>query len=91
MTSDYATIPAELTAAAAIERLRHEAPDRETLQAWLESQGLRVISVARSRTFIRFSGTAEQVEAALHTQINQYLENGELRYAKVGPPLLRCF
>ncbi|MBI2825735.1 MAG: magnesium transporter [Planctomycetia bacterium] len=31
MTSDYATVPAELTAAAAIERLRHEAPDRETI------------------------------------------------------------
>jgi magnesium transporter len=31
MTSDYATVPAELTAAAAIDRLRHEAPDRETI------------------------------------------------------------
>jgi magnesium transporter len=31
MTSDYATLPAESTAAAAIERLRHVAPDRETI------------------------------------------------------------
>lgn len=31
MTSDYATVPAEETAAAAIDRLRHEAPDRETI------------------------------------------------------------
>lgn len=31
MTSDYATVPADETAAAAIERLRHEAPDRETI------------------------------------------------------------
>ncbi|MEX2120002.1 MAG: magnesium transporter [Pirellulales bacterium] len=31
MTSDYATLPADATAAAAIERLRHEAPDRETI------------------------------------------------------------
>ncbi|MCE9605938.1 MAG: magnesium transporter [Planctomycetia bacterium] len=31
MTSDYATIPADETAAAAIERLRHVAPDRETI------------------------------------------------------------
>lgn len=31
MTSDYATLPAELTAAAAIDRLRREAPDRETI------------------------------------------------------------
>lgn len=31
MTSDYATLPADITAAAAIERLRREAPDRETI------------------------------------------------------------
>ncbi|HEX4128971.1 MAG TPA: magnesium transporter [Pirellulales bacterium] len=31
MTSDYATLPAEATAAAAIDKLRHEAPDRETI------------------------------------------------------------
>jgi magnesium transporter len=31
MTSDYATLPAELTAAQALDRLRREAPDRETI------------------------------------------------------------
>lgn len=31
MTSDYATLPAEISAAQAIERLRQEAPDRETI------------------------------------------------------------
>ncbi|MBL9092286.1 MAG: magnesium transporter [Planctomycetaceae bacterium] len=31
MTSDYALVPADETAAAAIERLRHVAPDRETI------------------------------------------------------------
>jgi magnesium transporter len=31
MTSDYATLPAEATAHAAIDRLRQEAPDRETI------------------------------------------------------------
>ncbi len=31
MTSDYATVPADESAAAAIERLRHVAPDRETI------------------------------------------------------------
>lgn len=31
MTSDYATVPADDTASAAIDRLRHEAPDRETI------------------------------------------------------------
>jgi magnesium transporter len=31
MTSDYATLPAEITAAEALDRLRREAPDRETI------------------------------------------------------------
>jgi magnesium transporter len=31
MTSDYATVPADDTAAHAIDRLRHEAPDKETI------------------------------------------------------------
>ncbi len=31
MTSDYATLPAELTAADAIDKLRREAPDKETI------------------------------------------------------------
>ncbi|HEX4148596.1 MAG TPA: magnesium transporter [Pirellulales bacterium] len=31
MTSDYATLPADETAAAALERLRQEAPDKETI------------------------------------------------------------
>ena len=31
MTSDYATLPAEMTAVQALDRLRHVAPDRETI------------------------------------------------------------
>lgn len=31
MTSDYATLPPDISAAAAIDRLRHEAPDKETI------------------------------------------------------------
>jgi len=53
---------------------------------WLESQGLQVGTVARSRTWIQFSGTAAQVGAALHTQINQYLENGAVHYSNASDP-----
>ena len=42
--------------------------------------------VARSRTWIEFSGTAQQVENAFHTQIHQYLENGKLHYANSTNP-----
>ncbi len=56
------------------------------IRAWLESQGLQVGSVARSRTWIRFSGTALQVGAALHTEINQYLEDGKVHYSNASDP-----
>jgi uncharacterized protein (TIGR03437 family) len=60
--------------------------DINRITAWLQSQGLQVKRVARSRTFIQFSGSAGQVEAALHTQIDQYLENGQVHYANVSDP-----
>ena len=56
------------------------------ITAWLESQGLQVGTVARSRTWIRFSGTALQVGAALHTEINQYLEDGKVHYSNASDP-----
>ena len=60
--------------------------DVNRITAWLQSQGLQVQRVARSRTWIEFSGTAQQVENALHTQIHQYLENGKLHYANSTDP-----
>ncbi len=60
--------------------------DVNRITAWLQSQGLRVQRVARSRTWIEFSGTARQVENALHTQIHQYLQDGELHYANSTDP-----
>jgi uncharacterized protein (TIGR03437 family) len=62
------------------------AADAGRITAWLESQGLHVEQVARSRTFIRFSGAADKVEAALHTQIDQFLENGKVHYSNVNDP-----
>src|ERR1700722_3370628 len=60
--------------------------DLNRITAWLQSQGLQVKRVARSRTWIQFSGTAGQVGAALHTQINQYVENGVVHFANVSNP-----
>jgi len=60
--------------------------DIARILAWLQSQGLQLEHVARSRTFIQFSGSAEQVEAALHIQINQYLEDGKVHYANANDP-----
>ncbi len=60
--------------------------DVNRITAWLLSQGLTVQRTARSRTWIQFSGTAQQMENALHTQIHQYLENGELHFANSTDP-----
>jgi uncharacterized protein (TIGR03437 family) len=60
--------------------------DVNRISAWLESQGLRIQRVARSRNWIEFGGTAQQVGNALRTQIHQYVENGESHYANSSDP-----
>lgn len=68
------------------ERFGASQNDVSRITAWLKSQGFQVQSVARSRTWIQFSGTAQEVENAFHTQIHQFLENGELHYANATDP-----
>ncbi len=55
---------------------------------WLRRQGFTSVTAARSRTWIGFSGSAAQVEAAFHTPIHQYVVNGELHYANSAEPSL---
>src|SRR5262249_5197334 len=51
--------------------------DVDAVTQWLESQGMRVNAVARGRRFVEFSGTAEQMERAFHTEIHHYDLTGE--------------
>ncbi|MEO6964986.1 MAG: S53 family serine peptidase [Acidobacteriaceae bacterium] len=44
--------------------------------AWLKSQGFAVQAIPASADRIDFSGTAAQVEAAFHTQLNRYAIQG---------------
>ncbi len=62
------------------------ASDYAKVVAWLQSSGFTVSETARSRTWVAFDGTAEQVAAIFHTRIHQYLSNGNLRYANVTEP-----
>ena len=55
--------------------------DLHQAQAWLEQQGFRVGTTARSKRWIEFSGTAGQVEAAFQTQIRRYQVRGEVHTA----------
>ena len=56
--------------------------------AWLRSQGFSIAEIARGRTYIAFNGTAARVEAAFHTEIHQYLVNGEWHFANATEPFI---
>jgi len=53
---------------------------------WLEGQGLKVLSVARSRNSIAVSGMAAQVEAAFQTELHTYVVDGETHYSNASEP-----
>ena len=55
--------------------------DIQVVTLWLQQQGFKVGSIARSRRWIEFSGTSAQVEAAFQTQMRHYLVNGEAHVA----------
>jgi len=48
---------------------------------WLRSEGFTLVQIARARNWIAFSGTAAQVQHALHTEIHYFLVDGEQHYA----------
>jgi Pro-kumamolisin, activation domain/Bacterial Ig-like domain (group 3) len=46
--------------------------DIQTITSWLQSHGFQVAPISNGRTVIEFSGTAGQVQEALHTTIHKY-------------------
>ena len=63
------------------DRFGASAADLDKIAFWLRSQGFAIRYTARGRDFISFSGTASQVEAALHTQIHRYQVGAEIHFA----------
>jgi subtilase family serine protease len=57
------------------------AADLAKVTAWLQSQGLTVDGISRSRNEISFSGSVGQIEYALKTQFHNYSINGEQHFA----------
>jgi subtilase family serine protease len=55
--------------------------DLEKVKSWLEQQGFAIDSVARSRSMVRFSGTASQVEGAFSTEMHYYNIKGARHFA----------
>ena len=60
--------------------------DIQTVTSWLQSHGFRVTQVSKGRTLIEFSGTATQVQEALHTSIRKYVVNETEHWANTADP-----
>ena len=60
--------------------------DISQIVAWLKSQNLNLVAVARGRDWVVVSGTAAAVQNAFGTSIHQYLVNGELHFANTSDP-----
>lgn len=58
--------------------------DLAKVTSWLQSQGLTVNGITRSRNEISFSGSVGQVEYALRTELHRYLINGEQHMANAS-------
>jgi hypothetical protein len=60
--------------------------DIQTVTSWLESHGFQVNRIAKGRTVIEFSGTANQLQEAFHTEIHHYAVNGRDHWANSSDP-----
>jgi hypothetical protein len=60
--------------------------DIQTVTSWLESHGFQVNRVTKGRTAIEFSGAADQLQEAFHTEIHHYAVNGRDHWANARDP-----
>jgi hypothetical protein len=60
--------------------------DISAVTSWLVSHGFQVNRVANGRMVIEFSGTAAQVQEALHTEIHEFHVNGKDHWANSTDP-----
>jgi len=60
--------------------------DIQAITGWLTSQGFHDIRADNGHLTIEFSGDVGQVRKSFHTEIHQYLVNGEMRQANASDP-----
>jgi len=60
--------------------------DVQAVTDWLTKQGFQIGKVSAGRTAIEFSGNVAQVRNAFHTEIHQFVVNGETHFANVSDP-----
>jgi uncharacterized protein (TIGR03437 family) len=68
------------------DRFGLSASDLAKVVAWAESQGFHVEYQAHTRTWIRVSGSAAQVQSAFHLELHRYEVDGETHFANAGDP-----
>ncbi len=74
-----------LTPAEFASRFSASDADLRKVKDWLISNGLEVGEVAEGKRWIRFSGTAAQVEHAFGTEIHNYTQSGKNHFANATP------
>lgn len=62
--------------------------DITAVKNWLESHGFSIEQVMNGRSLVQFSGTAGQVSAAFHTDIHNYLVNGQTHWSNASDPAI---
>jgi hypothetical protein len=60
--------------------------DFDTISQWLQQQGFTIAESPASRTWIAFSGSADRVTSAFHTEIHGYAVGAKLHYANASEP-----
>ncbi|MGA2644671.1 MAG: protease pro-enzyme activation domain-containing protein, partial [Candidatus Sulfotelmatobacter sp.] len=70
------------------ERFGLSTNDIDKITAWLESQGFKVVHVARGRDSLAFSGNAAQAQSVFRTQIHRYEVDGKTHFANSTSPLI---
>ena len=60
--------------------------DIQSVTTWLQTHGFQVNNVSKGRAVIEFSGTADMVQTAFHTQIHQYVVGGAAHWANATDP-----
>ena len=60
--------------------------DLGAVTSWLENHGFQILTVAKGRDVIEFSGTVGQVQQAFHTEIHRFLVDGKEHIANVSDP-----
>jgi uncharacterized protein (TIGR03437 family) len=68
------------------DRFGLSANDQTKIAAWLRSEGFTIRTIARGRSWIAFSGTAEQVSKTLHTEIHRFDVKGVSHFANSTNP-----